>query len=512
MKKYGSITIMLLFSVVVFSQNIVKGVVKDINGRPILGGTSVSVKGKNRNVTTNYRAEFSIQADKGDVLIFKYSGYPTQEIKVENSNIINVVLKEKRPHQKPLKKGIRKVVFVLVDGISTDMYYKGNTPFLDAISKEGAFSPAYVGGKKGSYSETPTISAVGYNSLLTGVWVNKHNVFDNDIAVPNYNYPTIFRLLKNQNANKKIAVFSTWKDNRTKLIGEGLPETTYIKMDYSFDGLETDTKKFPHDKNKKYLKRIDGEVAKKAANYIYENGPDLSWVYLEHTDDMGHLFGESKQFYEALSYEDSLIGMIWDAVKLREEMTDENWLVIVTTDHGRRPFDGKHHGYQSERERSTWVAMSKPIDNMYFKNNNVAIVDIMPTIADFMQLKIPKKTAYEIDGISFMRTVDAFNLEGICIKQKYLHLKWLTEHLNSEQANVLISYTNNVKTGGEDKYHLLGTVDVKQKEVEFTILPPKKTKYAKVVLETKNHTVNTWVKIDETIARQPPKKARKFGS
>ena len=68
------------------------------------------------------------------------------------------------------------------------MIEKVATPALDAIAKKGAFLHAYVGGEKGGYSQTPTISAVGYNSLLTGTWVNKHNVWDNDIAAPNYSY------------------------------------------------------------------------------------------------------------------------------------------------------------------------------------------------------------------------------------------------------------------------------------------------------------------------------------
>jgi predicted AlkP superfamily pyrophosphatase or phosphodiesterase len=103
----------------------------------------------------------------------------------------------------------KKAVFVIADGIPADVLEKVSTPAIDAISKKGWYSRASVGGEKGTYTETPTISAVSYNSLLTGTWVNKHNVWDNDIKAPNYHYPTIFRLLKDQYPQKKIAVFSS---------------------------------------------------------------------------------------------------------------------------------------------------------------------------------------------------------------------------------------------------------------------------------------------------------------
>src|SRR5689334_21605688 len=92
----------------------------------------------------------------------------------------------------------KKVVFMIVDGIPADMIEKLNTPALDAISKIGGYRRAHVGGDKGTYSETPTISAVGYNSLLTGTWVNQHNVWDNDIKAPNYSYHNLVRLLETQ--------------------------------------------------------------------------------------------------------------------------------------------------------------------------------------------------------------------------------------------------------------------------------------------------------------------------
>ena len=77
---------------------------------------------------------------------------------------------------------------MIADGISADVIERLDPPALKSISEVGGYARAHVGGEKDGYSQTPTISAVGYNSLLTGTWVNKHNVWDNDIAEPNYSY------------------------------------------------------------------------------------------------------------------------------------------------------------------------------------------------------------------------------------------------------------------------------------------------------------------------------------
>lgn len=385
----------------------------------------------------------------------------------------------------------KKVVFIIVDGISSDMLKSIPTPYLDQIAKDGAYTDAYVGGLKDGYSQTPTISAVGYNSLLTGVWANKHNVWGNEIKNPNYNYPTVFRLYKDEHPEGKTAIFSTWLDNRTKLLGEGLAQTKNLKVDYAFDGFELDTLRFPHDKKREYIKNIDALVANEAARYIQAEAPDLSWVYLEYSDDMGHGYGDSPELTAAIKYEDSLVGKIYDAVKLREKNYNEDWLILVTTDHGRSAKDGKDHGGQSDRERSTWIVTNSKQTNTYFKEETPAIVDLLPTMTDFLGLQIPKNIKEEWDGVSLLNPVDVIKPEAI-LKDQTLTIKWKNSGSKNTPVTISASTTDSIKTGTTDTFTQIGQAKIGE---EYFVQKLKKGQPlpVKILIQTQNTTQNTWV-------------------
>lgn len=295
----------------------------------------------------------------------------------------------------------KKVLFVIADGIPADILENSNKPAFDKIIQKGAYLQCYVGGERGGVSQSPTISAVGYNSLLTGTWANKHNVVDNAIKAPNYNYPTIFKVFKEAYPTKKIGVFSTWLDNRTKLVGDGLPQTNHLKVDYHRDGYELDTIQFPHDKKAWYIHLIDEKVIAEASQVIKDSAPDLSWVYLEYTDDMGHRYGQSPQLDTAIQMLDKQIEKLMQAVQYREQKFNEEWLVVITTDHGRDAVSAKNHGGQSDRERDTWIVMNQRPSHYAFENRT-AIVDIFPTIANFLKIKLPEVVAKELDGVSLL--------------------------------------------------------------------------------------------------------------
>jgi predicted AlkP superfamily pyrophosphatase or phosphodiesterase len=60
--------------------------------------------------------------------------------------------------------------------------------------------------------------------------------------------------------------------------------------------LELDTVHYPHDTAGYFYHPIDEAVTDTAASYIKKLAPDLTWVYLEYTDEMGHRHGNSKIF------------------------------------------------------------------------------------------------------------------------------------------------------------------------------------------------------------------------
>lgn len=294
-----------------------------------------------------------------------------------------------------------KAIFVIVDGIPADVVERVTTPILDSISGEHGYTRAYVGGMPGQESESPTISAVGYQSLLTGTWSNKHNVWDNAVSDPNYDYWDIFRIAKTHDPSLQTAIFSTWTDNRTKLLGDGLEKAGGNKLDYAFDGFELDTERFPHDLMRDYIRNIDELVTNETARYIESNGPDLSWVYLEYTDDVGHGYGDGPKMTAAVEFMDNQIGRIWSAVQDRQRDHEEDWLILVTTDHGRDAATGRDHGGQSERERTIWMVTNSDNLNVHFKELP-AIVDILPSIAKHLQLGIPANIRDQLDGRSFI--------------------------------------------------------------------------------------------------------------
>lgn len=73
-------------------QQMVSGSVKDIDGNP-LPGVNVLVDGTTTGTQTDFDGEYSIEAEKGDVLVFSYMGMITQRVEV-TTDVITVTMEE----------------------------------------------------------------------------------------------------------------------------------------------------------------------------------------------------------------------------------------------------------------------------------------------------------------------------------------------------------------------------------------------------------------------------------
>lgn len=384
----------------------------------------------------------------------------------------------------------RKAVYIILDGVPADQIERLRTPAVFEIASRGAYARAYTGGEVGAYSQTPTISAVGYTNLLTATWYNKHNVGGNENLKPNYNYWSIFRIAKEQGREVRTGLYSSWTDNRTVLIGEGKAETGGLRIDYVCDGYDLDTERFPHREKELHVFDYDEQVADDAAEGIRRDAPDLSWVYLWYPDDAGHINGNGCEFDDYVRKADAQVARIWEAVKYREKEHGEEWMVVVTTDHGRAE-DGHGHGGQSLRERTTWIATNVKV-NRHFRDTNLSITDIAPSICRYLGFSVPTDVLWEQDGMPFIGKADICDLRTMPFDNT-VQLSWRT-YGRRVPVTVYVATTNDFSTGGRDRYVKVAEVPAGQCSctVDLGLLPS--SRFYKFVVVSPNNHLNRWLR------------------
>lgn len=385
----------------------------------------------------------------------------------------------------------RKAIYIVVDGIPADQIERLQPPAIFDIASKGAYARSYTGGEVGAYTETPTISAPGYANLLTATWAYKHNVWGNDNLKVNYNYWTPFRIAKEQKENYTTGLFSTWIDNRTVLIGEGRMETNFLEIDFVKDGYDEDSEQFPKRENNLQIFDIDELVSIEAAKAVRSHAPDFSWVYLWYTDDAGHRYGNSDIFDEFVIKADKQVERIWDAVQYREANFDEEWMIVVVTDHGRTD-NGKSHGGQSARERTTWISTNVKT-NDHFNSEHLALIDVAPSMCRFLGFKIPQIVEWEQDGVPFVGQTDIINLSsGSVSSDNSVTLTW--EAYNSGMpVDLYVATTDNFRDYKEDKWSKVATVSSEDNSYVVKLDDIADSAFYKFVAVTPNNSLNRWV-------------------
>ncbi len=262
---------------------------------------------------------------------------------------------------------LRKVLLVGVDGLRPDALVKTATPNLDSLMNEGAYS---LEARTGVH----TLSGPGWSNILTGVWENKHGVKDNSFEGANYgDYPTIFNRLESH----KPTLY-TYSVASLSWINDIIITKADYRIYHPFE------------------EEGDLKVAETASAVLSHHNVDLMFAYLMGVDMAGHQHGfdpEVPEYLSEIETIDHYVGMLMEALKKRPLYNKEQWLTILTSDHGGK---GKHHDGVGEE------AMKVPLiihGSAVQKGEIVPVprqVDIAPTILNY--LGIPIKEEWGLDG------------------------------------------------------------------------------------------------------------------
>ncbi|MFT5200002.1 MAG: endonuclease/exonuclease/phosphatase family metal-dependent hydrolase [Planctomycetota bacterium] len=230
----------------------------------------------------------------------------------------------------------RHVLIIGIDGVRPDALQDASTPNLTQLAWEGRTSwQAIAGGGAGDDDPTrqATSSGPGWSSILTGVWVDKHGVVNNAFENNNLKqYPHLFARIRDARPDAQLASIVHWNPINDHLL-----------------------KPFPGLANHIQETASDLEVETAAHKYLLEANPDVLFLHFDEVDGAGHKDGygsDIQKYLEAIEKVDGHVGKVLAALQERPNYAAEDWLVLVTTDHGGID---KGHGGQSIDERTIWL-------------------------------------------------------------------------------------------------------------------------------------------------------------
>jgi hypothetical protein len=223
---------------------------------------------------------------------------------------------------------INKVLIIGIDGCRVDALLEAETPTIDSLRKHGIFTPT-------CWQLGKTKSGPGWSSMLTGVWDPKHKVHNNRFSNHAFNdYPFFPRLLREKNAAVKSTIVMNWKALQKPAALYGWNQSIAVSSD---------------------------EEGKNTLVELLKNeNSDVLMVHFNDVDFTGHLSGfelDNPKYLEAIERVDHKIGEILGVLRSRPNYAKENWLILLSSDHGGT---GRSHSRSTVQERKVWWLASAP--------------------------------------------------------------------------------------------------------------------------------------------------------
>ena len=250
----------------------------------------------------------------------------------------------------PEGKTEKKVIVIGYDGCRADSlkYVEGSA--FSGIGKmlaDGAsLNIGYCGGVNYPEENTQkTSTAPGWCSIMTGEWADKHGITGNGIT-KTMEYKTLMTSLTENGVIDSASFITSWDghfvtDDSTYKDEKAYCEENGINVSFNYC-LE------------------DVASANTAIKDIKQDDcSDFIFAIYEGTDHAGHTFGFSTNgpIYEAgFVLNDILAYRTLKAIENRDNYESEDWLIIITSDHGGY---GTGHGGPTIQERMTFILTNK---------------------------------------------------------------------------------------------------------------------------------------------------------
>jgi len=278
----------------------------------------------------------------------------------------------------------KRVLIIGIDGVRPDALASAATPSLDRLVAEGAYAePTLILGER--YRENNTVSGPSWSSILTGVWADKHGTHDNTFEGKNYEeYPHFFTRVKEAHPDAQTVSMVSWA-----------PIDEHIVSDADIRHVESLP---PGDDRMQREEQMDKAMAAAAAQVLNEEDPVAMFVYFHQPDAAGHGIGfspEVPEYINAIENVDARVGEVLAALRNRPDHVNEDWLIIVCTDHGGL---GTRHGsgHDDPEIYEVFLIISGPSAQRGSIEAQTYLVDVAVTA--LAHLGIEADPAWDLDG------------------------------------------------------------------------------------------------------------------
>ena len=273
------------------------------------------------------------------------------------------------------------VLVIGIDGLRPDAMQKANTPNIDALIQNGTVSfQCQILGER--YRKNDTVTAPGWSSILTGVWADKHGVQDNSFKGKQFDtYPHFFARIKSQFPSLKTASFLDLLQTNENVVAHA---------DFQYGYLESVPARSRAGK--------DALIATEASKLIAAKDYQAVFVYFGNCDGVGHKKGfhpSVSQYRDVIHQTDSYIGKLLSAIKSRPNHEDENWLILLTADHGGKG-TGHSRGQKVPEILNVPFIVSGRAATRGALGDKIYIVDIATTA--LTHLGVTVKPEWKLDG------------------------------------------------------------------------------------------------------------------